>query len=610
MTNTNIGLGPALFNVVYSPEGGNVFVSDLHISQTMIKCSTPNCAGFSYSSGVACTVCNQIIKPTSEFADEITSQTKVEQVGAKRRLLEQPIKNVSCSPQSTFSYPLVVLSIAKVGVFDARQKPCIISSRDLSFSFYDEGIRYMFLSPLVTWIPVRISAEEVNCIMFCERIQVIFLRPTEALMRKLLKQIRSTATSRNTESHIEHMASDPTFCISDSPKSSDATSEKDVQAAVPTSIQVLNEDLVILTDDGAPTVPPTELKSTSTDCQAPNGFVYRPPGSSDGILLTTEDVACLTPGSFLNDTIINFYLKYLFFEQLSAFQRQATHLFNCFFYSRLSSTPAPSAAVPNCPTDNANPDQLRMARHSNVAKWTRRVDLFSKDYIIIPINENLHWFLGLVCYPWMAGMVSYTKLYEAFAFDLCQLNPEFVDVDHIHVGQVDIGQEELTVLPTDKKGEAFDRWRRRRLAWLRRRGINAMPCILLFDSIPSHSRVSNLHVIRNYLQAEWNVRRSERDGPLYFNKDTIRGFSPRVPSQSNLVDCGIFLLHYVEMFFRVSPSLSPQHTYNSTCCFPWWGFHFPLIACLFWLNLFDPRMFWWISKSCLTSPLFELVGQT
>ncbi|KAL7059101.1 hypothetical protein AAHC03_013919 [Spirometra sp. Aus1] len=350
--------------------------------------------------------------------------------------------------------------------------------------------------------------------------------------------------------HIENMASDPNFCISDPAKSSDSTSEQNTQSATPTPPQVLNEDLVILTDDGAPTVPLTEHKSTSHDSQSPNGFVYRPPGSSDGILLTTEDVACLAPGSFLNDTIINFYLKYLFFEQLSAFQRQATHLFNCFFYSRLSSTPAPSASVPNCPPDNSSPDQLSMARHSNVAKWTRRVDLFSKDYIIIPINENLHWFLGLVCYPWMAGMVSYTKLYEAFAFDLCQLNPEFVDVDHIHVGQVDIGQEELTVLPSDKKGEAFDRWRRRRLAWLRRRGINAMPCILLFDSIPSHSRVSNLHVIRNYLQAEWNVRRSERDGPLHFNKDTIRGFSPRVPSQSNLVDCGIFLLHYVEMFFR------------------------------------------------------------
>ncbi len=64
-----------------------------------------------------------------------------------------------------------------------------------------------------------------------------------------------------------------------------------------------------------------------------------------------------------------------------------------------------------------------------------------------------------------------------------------------------------------------------------------------------------MHFLSSYLQAEWAGRRSERDGPLAFNKDTIRGFSPRVPAQSNLVDCGIFLLHYVEMFFKVSFSL-------------------------------------------------------
>ena len=108
------------------------------------------------------------------------------------------------------------------------------------------------------------------------------------------------------------------------------------------------------------------------------------------------------------------------------------------------------------------------------------------------------------------------------------------------------------------------------------------PCILLFDSISAQQRIGNLHIIRkwvffltaqfydrilsphlwgssfSYLQAEWDVRRSERDGPTFFNKDTIRGFSPRVPGQSNLVDCGIFLLHYVEMFFKVcmTPFLS------------------------------------------------------
>lgn len=58
------------------------------------------------------------------------------------------------------------------------------------------------------------------------------------------------------------------------------------------------------------------------------------------------------------------------------------------------------------------------------------------------------------------------------------------------------------------------------------------------------------------MQAEWDVRRRERDGDMIFNKDTVRGFSPRVPGQSNLVDCGIFLLHYVEMFFKVDNIVS------------------------------------------------------
>ncbi|CAH8651765.1 unnamed protein product [Schistosoma margrebowiei] len=143
------------------------------------------------------------------------------------------------------------------------------------------------------------------------------------------------------------------------------------------------------------------------------------------------------------------------------------------------------------------------AQHANVAKWTRRVDLFSKDYIIIPINECAHWFLGLVCYPWMAGMVSYTALYREEVYHLCQLTEKFTDVDRINfsgddLNSLDIGEE----------------------------------------------------VIQSYLQAEWNTRRSAQDGVLRFDKDTIRGFSPRVPVQSNLVDCEIYLLHYVEMFFK------------------------------------------------------------
>ena len=31
--------------------------------------------------------------------------------------------------------------------------------------------------------------------------------------------------------------------------------------------------------------------------------------------------------------------------------------------------------------------------------WTRKVNLFEKDFVVIPINENLHWYLAIICHP-------------------------------------------------------------------------------------------------------------------------------------------------------------------------------------------------------------------
>lgn len=38
-------------------------------------------------------------------------------------------------------------------------------------------------------------------------------------------------------------------------------------------------------------------------------FTYPPPPQTGGITVTTEDLACLDEGEFLNDAIIDFYLK-------------------------------------------------------------------------------------------------------------------------------------------------------------------------------------------------------------------------------------------------------------------------------------------------------------
>lgn len=27
------------------------------------------------------------------------------------------------------------------------------------------------------------------------------------------------------------------------------------------------------------------------------------------------------------------------------------------------------------------------------------MDIFEKDFLIIPVNKNYHWFLAIICYP-------------------------------------------------------------------------------------------------------------------------------------------------------------------------------------------------------------------
>lgn len=40
-------------------------------------------------------------------------------------------------------------------------------------------------------------------------------------------------------------------------------------------------------------------------------------------------------------------------------------------------------------------------RYMRVKNWTRSVNIFEKDFLIIPINKNVHWYLAIVCYPYL-----------------------------------------------------------------------------------------------------------------------------------------------------------------------------------------------------------------
>ncbi|KAM9339547.1 sentrin-specific protease 6 isoform 1-T1 [Symphorus nematophorus] len=127
-------------------------------------------------------------------------------------------------------------------------------------------------------------------------------------------------------------------------------------------------------------------------------MVYPPPPAKGGISVTNEDLHCLNDGEFLNDVIIDFYLKYLVLEKLKKEDAQRIHVFSSFFYKRLN-----QRERRNVP-DTANlPIQKR--KHNRVKTWTRHVDLFQKDFIFVPINESAHWYLAVICFPGLKGPV-------------------------------------------------------------------------------------------------------------------------------------------------------------------------------------------------------------
>lgn len=84
----------------------------------------------------------------------------------------------------------------------------------------------------------------------------------------------------------------------------------------------------------------------------------------------------------------------MFNEILSQEDRKRTHIFDTFFYQKLTN----SAENKTKEESNLNAAQRRFMRVKN---WTRNVNIFEKDFLIIPINKNVHWYLAIVCYPYL-----------------------------------------------------------------------------------------------------------------------------------------------------------------------------------------------------------------
>ncbi|CAN0921165.1 Probable ubiquitin-like-specific protease 2A [Linum grandiflorum] len=214
--------------------------------------------------------------------------------------------------------------------------------------------------------------------------------------------------------------------------------------------------------------------------------VVYPIDDPDAVLISTRDLALLQPETFINDTIIDFYVKYLINNKIRQEDQNRFHFFNCFFFRKLADLDEHPPSV--CEGE---------AAFQRVYKWTKKLDLFQKDYLFIPVNYSFHWSLIVICHP---GEVAVPK------------------------GTYD-----------------------------RREKTAKIPCILHMDSIQgSHKGLKNL--FQSYLAEEWKVRHQDMVDDVSSKFADLRYIQLELPQQSNSFDCGLFLLHYLELFLEEAPA--------------------------------------------------------
>ncbi|KAK8996793.1 hypothetical protein V6N11_020290 [Hibiscus sabdariffa] len=223
-------------------------------------------------------------------------------------------------------------------------------------------------------------------------------------------------------------------------------------------------------------------KSYFPNFDEPFEEVIYPKGDFDAVSISKRDVDLLEPETFINDTIVDFYIKYLK-NQIQPEERQRFHFFNSFFFRKLADLDKDPSSISD-----------GKAAFLRVRKWTRKLDMFGKDYIFIPVNFNLHWSLLVIC----------------------------------HLGEVAAFKDE----DLDKSSK--------------------VPCILHMDSIRgNHAGLKNL--VQSYLWEEWKERHRETSEDLSSKFLNLRFVSLELPQQENSFDCGLFLLHYLELFLAEAP---------------------------------------------------------
>jgi hypothetical protein len=128
---------------------------------------------------------------------------------------------------------------------------------------------------------------------------------------------------------------------------------------------IIKKDLSLMYENGGLPQPVLELLSihNSSITQQTLDIFYHP----------------TTRGKYFNDVLINVKFK-MMFESLPKNKRGKIFIFDTFFLEKLMRT-------------GNGQNELG---YNDVKKWTKNVDIFQYDFLLIPYNQDLHWSLVII----------------------------------------------------------------------------------------------------------------------------------------------------------------------------------------------------------------------
>jgi hypothetical protein len=157
--------------------------------------------------------------------------------------------------------------------------------------------------------------------------------------------------------------------------------------------------------------------------------------------IRNRDIESLQPGNYVNDIIVDFWSAWIMRKEVKS--ESVVCPMMTYFYTTLSS----------------------VGGVEQVLRWTEKMDIFSKQFIFVPVNQALH---GLLCIVVNPGLIT--------AF-----NDDDVDVE--------------------------------------------VPCLIFLDSLQLHSRKEIAEKLRTWLNAEWNRKHNVNDN--LFTPITMGSFFPK-----------------------------------------------------------------------------------